>query len=223
MKKITILAIFNLILLIFIFGIATFAWFSTNRETSGKGLLITAQQNEIGFNYTVYKYDDENKVFITTNSFNLRPYDMIITNRNLHSSLVLKLDIYGDFIIQGRDIYLNFLCSDGQSTTMSLSNAVHFKIGMLSIVSDDAAFVYTEVERQLNSSSSIKFSNAQKSQTISHLLRNYNATNGILTVYIQIDYDVDLLENFETITNDDFDAPINFAADIYELNIVAGD
>lgn len=177
----------------------------------------------MNLNYTIYKYDSGSKTFMTTQSFALPAYDMILTDRNIHTSLILKLEISGDVILQQKDVNLNFLCSDSQSNTMSLSNAVCFKVGIFSIASDDAAFIYTEAERQLNSSSSIKFLNATKSTSINYFLHNYNATNSNLTVYIQIDYDADLIDNFETITNDDFETAINFQSDIYELNLIAGD
>lgn len=219
MKKIIITSIFNLIIITICFTAAAFAWFSTNKKVEGSSITIQVEKSSIVVNHTIYKYDTDEQEFVETNSFDLRPYDMVIRNRNEHSSLILKLEVLGKVIENEDDIILNFLCTDTSSNTRSLSNVTQFKIGLFNTTN------INEIESAFENINAHQFLTNAKVTNFTHTVTNYSSyiTNGTLLIYVQIDYSDTLIEAFSDISASDLETSINFNPDIYELNLSAGD
>ena len=220
-KKTLIALSINIILILICLTTVAFAWFSNNKNAAGTGLDITIEQNSISFDYINYYYDNENRTFEETTNFDLRAYDMIITNRNIHTAIITKLIISGQAVAGQQNITFNFLCRDNQSNTMSLSNVVSFKIGLFNISSTTAEDIYLAVEENFKDIAENKFLNTTKNIQISYTLSNYSdyVTNNQLIVYLQTDYSVSLMEQFNNLTTEDFETTISFNADIYELDL----
>ena len=220
-KKTLIISVANLILALLCLTTVAFAWFSNNKNAAGTGLNITISQNTISTDYINYYYDNENKIFEETTSFELRAYDMIITNRNIHTAIITKLTISGQAITENQNITFNFLCRDAQSNTMSLSNVIGFKIGLFDISSTAAEDIYLAAEENFTEINENKFLNNTKTTQISYTLNNYSdyVVDNQLTVYLQTNYSATLIEQFNNLTAEDFETVINFNADIYELNL----
>ena len=221
MKKLIWTSILNLIIVAVCLTTVLFAWFSKNTQVNNGGLYFKVQQGEINIlNTTIYKYDADDKEYITTNDFILRPYDTIIKDRNLHSALILKIAASGEAIGQGKNLSINLLCHDSQANTMSLSNVIEFRVGTFNINGTNQT-IYSTVETSLANAAIYKFKTNTKVTEISCTLSNYNnyVINGVLSIYVYINYNEQLADGIDTLTSADLDTTITFISDIYELNI----
>jgi len=226
-KKLIVIPLINIIFILMCFVSITFAWFAMNDTVQSSGLTISVNKQNLFFNYTVYHYNIDSKEYLATDDFDLRPYDMIIKNRNEHISIIIKLEVFGEAIDKHKDIDIHFLCSDQNSDTMSLSNVLEFKVGLFDILSTDIETIYTSSETAFTEINALMFKTNSKIVDLSYTLTNY--TNHIiddkLFVYVQINYNDDLAEEFNTITADDLTTgtttDLIFDADIYELKLEA--
>ena len=225
-KKLLLTAVINLFLVLLCLVAVTYAWLSNNKYTESSPMQIVVNKADLSFDYTVYQYNAETNTYTDNGTFVLAPYDMIITSRNEHSAIIIKLDIFGAIIDSHSNFTINFLCSDTQLNTRSLSNVTNFKAGLFNINSNDAEVVYTTAETNFKNLTAYKFKTTTKATQVSIAISNYASyiSDNKLTVYIQIDYDATLAEEFNTITVSDLaevieNPTIVFSPDVYELNI----
>lgn len=228
MKKIWILSTINLLFVIICCTIVVFAWFSMNKITNGNGMQIVLQQNDINIDYSVYKYNNNTfyDVTDTNDTFILNPYDTIIKERNVHTSIILKLIITGQAVLERDNIFISINCSETNSDTMYLSNAVYFKFGLFNIDSNDIETIYTTAESNFNQiNNKYTFVDNIKNTLIIYTISNYNdyIVNNSLTLFIEINYDEDLVEQLVLPSYEDFGTTIAYTPDIRQLVVYTGD
>lgn len=229
MKKILITSLINIVLILICTIMVTFAWLSTNRDVNSSGVQITIDQGDLSFDYTIYQYVYNTNTYTDNGSFTLNQYDMIISSRNIHNAIIIKLEIFGQIIEQHNDFIISLLCTDSSYSTRSLSNVIYFKAGLFNnISSNDAETIYITAENNFTSLIAYKFKTSETTKVtqISVPISNYNnyIINNKLIIYLQIGYDDELAEEFNTITADDLadvieNPTIVFNSDVYELNI----
>ena len=228
MKKIWIISIVNLIFAIICCTVVVFAWFSMNKITNGNGMQIVLQQNDINIDYSVYKYKDNNfyDATNTNDSFILNPYDTIIQERNIHTSIILKLVITGQAVLERDNIFLSINCSETNSDTMYLSNVVYFKFGLFNIDSNDVETIYTTAESSFNQiNNKYTFVGEEKETLIVYSISNYSnhIIDNSLTLFVEINYDEDLVEQLVLPSYEDFGTTIAYTPDIRQLVVYTGD
>ena len=229
MRKKIIIPVINIILVLICFVGITYSWLANNRVVQGNGLQIAARQDVISLSHFVYKYDDEllagYDATNDTDAFELPPYDSIILSRNDHSSIIVKLNISGQAVITGSPITFSFFCTETSADTKSLSNVLDFKIGLFTINETEPALIYQVAEQNFtDSTTKISFINNGIKQTeISYILSDYEdyVQNMFLVVYIQIDYNADLVQDVGAISYDDLTETIEYTSDIYLLQLTS--
>ncbi len=229
MRKKIIISIINIILVLICFISITYSWLANNKIVQGNGLQIAARQDVISLSHFVYKYDDELLAgYDATNdidAFELPPYDSIILSRNDHSSIIIKLLVSGEAVNKDEPITLSFFCRETASDTKSLSNVLNFKIGLFNINETEPALIYQVAEQNFtDSTTEISFVNNGIKQTeISYILSDYEdyVQDMFLVVYIQIDYDADLVQDVGAISYDDLTETIEYTSDIYLLQLTS--
>ena len=229
MRKKIIISVINIILVLICFVGITYSWLASNKVVQGNGLQIAARQDVISLSHFVYKYDDELLAgYDATNdidAFELPPYDSIILSRNDHSSIIIKLLVSGEAVNKDEPITLSFFCRETASDTKSLSNVLNFKIGLFNINETEPALIYQVAEQNFtDSTTEISFVNNGIKQTeISYILSDYEdyVQDMFLVVYIQIDYDADLVQDVGAISYDDLTETIEYTSDIYLLQLTS--
>lgn len=230
-KKTIIISIINIALVLICFVGITFSWLAMNDTIQGNGLQIAAHQDVISLSHFVYKYNDDLRegydATNDTDAFELPPYDSIILSRNEHSSIIIKLLVSGEAVNKGEPITLSFFCRETASDTKSLSNVLHFKIGLFNIEETEPALIYQIAEQNfLDSTTKISFvDNGEKQTGIAYVLSGYNdfIQNMFLNVYIQIDYNPELVQDVGAISYDDLTQIITYTPDIYLLQLTANE
>ncbi len=229
MKKAFIISLLNIILLFICFITVAYAWLAMNTETNSSGMQIEVQQHMINLEYTVYKYNKDTLAGYDAteenDAFELAPYDSIILSRNEHLSIIVKLVIDGQIIIDNNPIAINLFCSETSITARSLSNVLEFKIGLFTINSSDANTIYTTAETNFESiTNSISFvENGVKNTEAAITVDSYSSyvSDSKLTLYIQFNYNQELVQNIGTISYDDLTEVIVYNPDIYLLELIA--
>jgi len=227
-RKAIISSIISIILIILCLTTCAFAWFSLSTAKNIDGPAIEINASGMAVNYEVYKYENDEFIEATNSSgaFNLRAYDSIIQSRNNNISIILKLFITGQPILDHQDITIIITYNNTPMSGMYLSNVVYFKFATLNINSNDPETIYTCAINSFDQNNNkYTFINNNDKNSISYIISNYEnyIVNNALEVYVQINYDQDLVESSGTISLEDFNSEITYTSDITTLSIFAGD
>ena len=230
MKKALTISILNIFLVLICLATTVFAWFAMNDTVETSGMQISVGLDNVSFDYTIYQYDYDTNTYTDEGNLALRPDDTIITSRNTNTAIIIKLMITGEVLSTHDDIIVNFLCSDTQLNTMSLSNVLEFKATCLDLQDQQAAQnIYTAAVAQFTNVQAKTFYGQQKLTKLSFVFSyteysNYITAEQILPLYIKIDYNEPLIGNINTTVDaTTFNTIITFNADVYELNLEVDD
>lgn len=226
-------ALFPSIIAILILSVAivcssiSFAWYTDNKETTTNTPGIQAGHNTISFDYFVYKYNTELYVIEDVtgeeDQFTMNAYDSIILSRNIHTSLIIKLEISGAALSEEQDIYCDITCSNETIDDMCLSNAIQFKFGFFDIDEEDAEDIYLTAESEFNKiNEKYRFKDGStKEDLIRFIIDNSHYSESTIDLYIQVDYAQDLISELSTfdITDLTADNVVTYTGDIEKLEI----
>lgn len=113
-------AIGNLALSVSVAGVATYAWFTSNKNvTTGGDLKIACSAPEITLTWEILRYDDNYKAgrsFTDSSEFYLQDYDVYLTQKNKYANciLVATLDFGVDFN-KNTHLAIDVSCEDGHA------------------------------------------------------------------------------------------------------------
>ena len=230
MKKAITISILNIFLVLICLTTTVFAWFAMNDKVETSGMQISVGLDNVSFDYTIYQYDYDTNTYTDEGNLALRPYDTIIISRNTNTAIIVKLMITGEVINTHDDIIVNFLCSDTQLNTMSLSNVLEFKAALLDITDQSSAqSIYTTAASQFLDKQAKTFYGQQKLTQLSFVFSyseygSHINADQMLPLYIEIDYSETLIGNINTTVDaTTFNTIITFNADVYELNLEVDD
>ena len=148
-KKIitTAAGIANIAFTIAVSATATFAWFY-NSPATAQGISVQCAIPDSRLSWEILKYDDDLKAGVSstkTEDFYLEQYDEYISQRNIHSNVILRATMtYGDneLFDNNKQLYVDISCLDNPVLTDSkvnkfTSNVCQFKATVVNYVTND--------------------------------------------------------------------------------------
>lgn len=148
-KKIitTAAGIANIAFTIAVSATATFAWFY-NSPATAQGMSVQCAIPDSRLSWEILKYDDDLKAGVSstkTEDFYLEQYDEYISQRNIHSNVILRATMtYGDneLFDNNKQLYVDISCLDNPVLTDSkvnkfTSNVCQFKATVVNYVTND--------------------------------------------------------------------------------------
>ena len=195
----TIMCIFNL----FVCFSGVLAWFVAAKNNQASGMQVQMYTHELDMSYRVYKWSEDEKAIINATGRNdaleLRDYDSVITDRNHHLPIIIEFLVTGVALGDNIPLEISTECGDTTTTNHVLSNIISLKFGVFTLNSSDAATIYNTATTNFTSIDEECFVDGNtKNQTISARIEGYSDSivNGALTLYIQLDYSMELIHSF---------------------------
>jgi len=216
LTKLKIRVVSSTALLIFaIFGFlsvnGSLAWFSNNKQVQSSGMAIQSVVEEVIVgDYEIYKYDAETQkgVLCEDTAVIMREYDSVFTERNVHTSLIIKIPVRGPLVQSGEAFTVTVNCTEGlyvsDSTEVAdyLSNVIRIKTGTVNALSGvtDANEIYVGATGYFENESSLAFvsvlgDEASKRTAITFTVENYTASE-MVDLYVEIDYEPALIGHY---------------------------
>jgi len=183
----------------------TYAWFVTKNTVDTSGISMKIYTQDLDLTYKIYKYLDDDKRAIDAtddpNGLVLTKYDSVITSRNENTAIILEFNISGEVPTGHNSFCLSAHCTNGYTDTRYLSNIIGLKFAVTdSITGNDADTLYHSATTYFNNAPVYTFkNNSTKVLDIDYSINNYSnyLHNGVLKLYLQLDYVPELVKQFE--------------------------
>lgn len=112
-------AIGNLALSMSVAGVATYAWFTSNKDVSAEKMEIAISAPEIDMSWEILRYDDNYKAgrsFTDSSEFYLQDYDVYLTQKNKYANCILVATLnFGVDFNKNTHLAVDISCLDGHA------------------------------------------------------------------------------------------------------------
>ena len=202
--KLGIMLAFSAIIFIF----SSIAWFSSNKEVGSSGMSVKVLDNLVYGTPTIYNYsfDTTTQQYTaqTCNSLDLMQYDAVFNSNNSYTYAVIRMELIGENLAQAGTIRFVLERDTSNSAAAPLdsdyvSSVMNYRFVTLSSFPESAADVLTAAAAAAQSAEAQTFvsNNAKLSSlTFDVLYTAANWHNNRLYIYMYVDYDANLIENY---------------------------
>lgn len=213
---------FAVLIGVLITSIFSFGWFSDNQIVSASGANVHSLRDvQASLPLKAYMFDEQDNtvkvVADLTESITLPAYDTVFTEKNVDSLVIYQFEAFGAKIAAQAPFEICLTLEDTSEFSSSyISSIITVKCALLPELQDetDDTIIYTTARDAFAEVTGKSFVREEsgalvKDQTISFLIENYIILSEypVLTVYLQISYNTDLVglwldENNVSITSD---------------------
>lgn len=204
--KLGIMLAFSAIMFIF----SSIAWFSSNKEVGSSGMSIKVLNDLVYGSSTIYNYSfnttTQQYTPQTSNSLDLMQYDAVFNSNNSYTYAVMRIELTGENLAQSGTIRFVLQRDTTNSTANQLgsdyvSSVMNYRFVTISSFSATAADVLTTVHAAATAqgvAAQTFVSNNAKLSSITfdvpYTVANWH--NNRLYVYMYVDYDANLIEDY---------------------------
>lgn len=193
-----------------VWAFATIAWFSSNKEVGSSGMSIRVLNDLVYGSSTIYNYSfnttTQQYTPQTSNSLDLMQYDAVFNSNNSYTYAVMRIELTGENLAQSGTIRFVLQRDTTNSTANQLgsdyvSSVMNYRFVTISSFSATAADVLTTVHAAATAqgvaAQTFVSNNAKLSSLtfdVPYTAENWH--NNKLYVYMYIDYDTELIEDY---------------------------
>ena len=205
--KLGIMLVFSVIVFIF----SSVAWFSYNKGVNSSDMSIRALNDLVYGSSTIYNYSFDSTTpqysAQDSNSLALMQYDAVFNSNNSHTYAVMRIELRGENLAQTGTIRLTLERNTSNNAANSLGSDYVSSVMKYSFVTLDNYFPET-ADDVLTSIHDAATAQGVETQTfVSNNTKLYSITfnvpytadnwhNNRLYVYMYVDYDADLIEDY---------------------------
>lgn len=208
---------------------STVAWYYINKDSDNDGTQISVKDIDVSMDYKIYKANDQYQVIESTNveDLYLMPYDTVIVEKNVLTTLIIDFEVSGAKVTS-REGTMTFTitCSEEDYSEDAISNITNYELVPLRVTQTDPEDIYNTVLDSAPGTKQKFVSGTTKATELEFTINIANYTSLIhdntLSIFIIIDYDTTLIENFTSsieVSTEQSGGTLPFANDLTTIEI----